>query len=268
MRIKQALNLAKESLKDYESEAIFILCEYLKKDKIWIFLNEDLEFDEKPYFDLISRFKKGEPFEYIFKKAYFYNLEFYVENGVLIPRYDSEILLTRLIELCKKNHFENILEIGFGSGILSIVLAKELNLKITACDISVKALEIAKKNAKFHKVDHLINFILSDFRDLKDKKFDLIFSNPPYIKNNYKLDKWVLSEPKEALFGGEKGYEVLKDIIEFSFINNVKYLACEFGYDQKEILQKLLSKNFYQSQFFKDERGFNRAFLAILRREQ
>ncbi|MBK1971831.1 HemK/PrmC family methyltransferase [Campylobacter sp. TTU_617] len=267
MRIKQALNLAKESLKDHKNEAVFILCEYLKKDKIWLYLNEELEFDEKPYFDLISRFKKGEPFEYIFKKAYFYNLEFYVENGVLIPRYDSEILLVKLIDLCKKNNFKNILEIGFGSGILSIILAKELSLKITACDISAKALEIAKKNAKIHKVDHLIDFILCDFRDLKYNKFDLIFSNPPYIKNDYKLDKWVLNEPKEALFGGEKGYEILEEIIKFSFSNNVKYLACEFGYDQKEILQEILNKNFYQSQFFKDERGFNRAFWAILKGE-
>ncbi|MCH5336658.1 MAG: peptide chain release factor N(5)-glutamine methyltransferase [Campylobacter sp.] len=261
MKIKEALNRAKNELKGYENEAIFILCEYLQKDRTWLFLNEDFEFDEKLYFALIERFKEGEPFEYIFNKAFFWNLEFYIEKGVLIPRYDSEILLSKLIKLCEKQNFNRILEIGFGSGILSIILAKSLNLKIKACDISQKALEIAQKNAKFHGVQALIDFVLEDFRKLEGE-FDLIFSNPPYIKNDYKVDKWVSNEPKEALFGGEKGYELLEEIIEFSSNSKAKVLALEFGFDQKEILEKILSKNHFKTEFFKDERGFDRAVLA------
>lgn len=261
MTIKNALINAKLQLKGHENEAVFILCEYLKKDKAWIFLNENLEFNHQSYFELIKRFKSGEPFEYIFEKTDFWGLEFKVKKGVLIPRYDSEILLYQILNLCKKNTFTNILEIGFGSGILSIVLAKELGIKITACDINPKALELALENAKFHKVDHLIDFKLCDFRQIK-QNYDFIFSNPPYIKNSYKLDIWVKQEPKEALFGGEKGYEILQEIIEFSFTKKTKFLACEFGYDQKEILEKILSTYDFSAEFFKDEQGFDRAFVA------
>ncbi|HEH3689066.1 TPA: class I SAM-dependent methyltransferase, partial [Campylobacter jejuni] len=107
--------------------------------------------------------------------------------GILIPRYDSEILLFQILNLCKKNTFNGILEIGFGSGILSIVLAKELGLKITACDINPKALELALENAQLHKVDHLIDFKLCNFKQIKEN-YDFIFSNPPYIKNSYPID--------------------------------------------------------------------------------
>ncbi|EAL6990783.1 peptide chain release factor N(5)-glutamine methyltransferase [Campylobacter jejuni] len=261
MTIKNALMEAKSSLKGYENEAVFILCEYLKKDKAWLFLNQDIQIDHEPYFELIKRFKSGEPFEYIFEKVDFWGLEFKIKKGVLIPRYDSEILLFQILNLCKKNTFNGILEIGFGSGILSIVLAKELGLKITACDINPKALELALENAKLHKVDHLIDFKLCNFKQIKEN-YDFIFSNPPYIKNSYPIDIWVQKEPKEALFCGEKGYEILEEIIHFSLDKKVKFLACEFGYDQKEILEKILYQNNFIVDFFKDEQGYNRAFVA------
>ncbi|MFQ6341646.1 HemK/PrmC family methyltransferase [Campylobacter sp. VTCC 70190] len=266
MTIKNALTQAKMLLQGYENEAAFILCEYLQRDKTWLFLNSDFDFDEKPYFKLIKRFKGGEPFEYIFEKANFWGLEFKVKRGVLIPRYDSEILLSLILKLCQSYAFKKILEIGFGSGILSIILAKELGVKITACDISTKALEIAKQNAKLHAVEALIDFKLCDFRELEGN-FDFIFSNPPYIKNSYPLDIWVQQEPKEALFGGEQGYEILEEIIHFSISKKTKILACELAYDQKEILEKILSQQNYASEFFKDERGYNRAFVAKFTKE-
>ncbi|CAG9470071.1 HemK/PrmC family methyltransferase [Campylobacter upsaliensis] len=262
MKIKEALSLAKIELKEKANEALFILCEFLQKDRTWLFLNENLEFDEREYFELIRRFKEGEPYEYLFKKADFYGLEFHIEKGVLIPRYDSEILLEKLLELTHKEKLQNALEIGFGSGILSIILAKNLGLKIKACDINEKALKIALKNAKKHEV--LIDFVLSDFEKLELRKgeFDLIFSNPPYIKNSYPLDKWVKNEPKNALLGGEKGYEILEKIIIFAYQKEAKFLACEFGYDQKEILSQILDTYNFKAEFFKDENGFDRAFVA------
>ncbi len=261
MTIKNALIEAKSRLEKHENEALFILCEYLKKDRTWIFLNQDLEFDSKPYFELIKRFQSGEPFEYIFEKTDFWGLEFKVKKGVLIPRYDSEILLSQVLKICKNNNFKNILEIGFGSGILSIVLAKELGIKITACDINPKALQLALENAKLHKVEHLIDFKLCDFKQIKES-YDFIFSNPPYIQNSYPIDLWVQNEPKEALFGGEKGYEILEEIITFSFERKVKFLACEFGYDQKAILKQILYQKNFQAKFFQDEQGYDRAFVA------
>lgn len=257
MKIKDALNIAKKQIGT--KEAIFILCEHLQKNRAELFLDENLDFDEKPFFEFVERFDLGEAFEYIFKKAFFYGYEFYVEKGVLIPRYDSEILLKLLLKVCKENNFTNILEIGFGSGILSIILAKKLNLKIKACDISESALKIAKKNAEIHGVSSLIDFVLCDFKDLEND-FDLIFSNPPYIARNYPLDKWVKNEPQEALFGGDKGYECLEKIIHFS--KGSKFLLCEFGYDQKNVLKDILDKENFKSEFFKDEQGFDRAFIA------
>ncbi|MDO4674174.1 HemK/PrmC family methyltransferase [Campylobacter sp.] len=261
MTIKEALTLAKKRLQEHENEALFILCEHLGRDRTWLFFNENLEFSAREYFALIERFADGEPFEYIFKKASFWGLDFEVEEGVLIPRYDSEILLMQLLEFCRNKKPKNILEIGFGSGILSIILAKELGLEITACDINDKALKIAQQNAIKHKVAHLINFHLSDFKDLRGE-FELIFSNPPYIKASYKLDKWTQKEPKNALFGGEDGHEILESIIEFSFQKGVKFLACEMGHDQKKILAQSLQKHNFEAKFFQDERGFDRAFFA------
>lgn len=263
MIIKQALTLAKQTLKGYENEAVFLLCEYLQKERTWLFLNDGLDINEKPYFQLVNRFKNGEPFEYIFKKSTFWGLEFYIEKGVLIPRYDSEILLLNVIQLYEQHSCKRILEIGFGSGILSIILAKTFHCHIVACDINPLALKVAQMNAKLHKVEHLIEFKLCDFR-LLEENFDLVFSNPPYIKNDYKLDVWVQNEPKDALFAGEFGYEILEEIIQFSARKNIRFLACEFGYDQKEILHTILHKNSFKCEFFKDERGFDRAFIASL----
>ncbi|KQI44114.1 SAM-dependent methyltransferase, partial [Campylobacter jejuni CVM 41964] len=121
--------------------------------------------------------------------------------------------------------------------------------------------ELALENAKLHKVDHLIDFKLCNFKQIKEN-YDFIFSNPPYIKNSYPIDIWVQKEPKEALFGGEKGYEILEEIIHFSLDKKVKFLACEFGYDQKEILEKILYQNNFIVDFFKDEQDYNRAFIA------
>lgn len=261
MTIKDALNHAKITLKEHSKMAEFILMELLKCERAWLFLNAGREFDEKPYFSLVRRFLHGEPFEYIFGKASFYGLDFAVKKGVLIPRFDSEILLEICLKALKKGTFKRILEIGVGSGILSIVLAKNLGIKIVACDLSKKAISLAYQNAKSHKVEHLIDFKHAKFEKI-DAAWDFIFANPPYIARNYPLDIWVQKEPKTALFGGEKGWEMLENIILYAKSHNAKSLACEFGYDQKEILHKILHKNGFKAEFFKDTKGFDRAFLA------
>lgn len=261
MKIKDALNHAKNALGKDARYAEFILLEWLNKDKAWLFLNENADIKEKPYFRLINRFANGEPFEYIFRKANFYGLDFFIKKGVLIPRYDSEILLELCLNELQNKNYQNILEIGFGSGILSIVLAKLLGVKITACDVSKKAFALAQKNANLHKVGHLIEFQLCDFKNVKGD-FDFIFSNPPYIARTYPLDIWVQQEPKRALFGGKFGYEKLENIIKFAKAHKAKTLICEFGVNQCKILHKILHKNGFNAEFFKDTAGFDRAFLA------
>ncbi|WP_414016929.1 peptide chain release factor N(5)-glutamine methyltransferase [Campylobacter armoricus] len=261
MSINKALQQAYAKDPTHKEYMLFILCELLQKDKAWIFLNPEFHIDEKKFFDYIDRFLNGEPFEYLFKKTQFYGLDFFAEKGVLIPRFDSEILLEKCLEILNHHSFKNILEIGFGSGILSICLAKIKQIFIQACDINPKALKLAKKNADFHNVSNLINFQLCDFKNIQGN-FDFIFSNPPYIKSTYPLDKWVQNEPHNALFGGDNGWEILHEIILFAKNQKTKVLACEFGYDQKEILQELLEKNNFKAKFYKDYNNFDRAFVA------
>lgn len=261
MKIKDALKLAKLKLKDHADVAEFILCELLGHERAWLHLNGEADFDAKPYFSLVRRFARGEPFEYLFKKVSFYGLDFIINRGVLIPRFDSEILLEICLKELRGGTYKRILEIGFGSGILSIVLAKNLGVKITACDTSKKALRVALQNAKLHKVEHLIDFKLCDYQQI-EASWDFVFSNPPYIAKNYPLDIWVQKEPKFALFGGERGWEMLENIVLYAKSHHAKALACEFGYDQKEILHKILHKNGFKAEFSKDSGGFDRAFLA------
>ncbi|WP_291952778.1 HemK/PrmC family methyltransferase [Campylobacter sp.] len=261
MPIEKALKIAYTKDLSHKEHIIFILCAFLKKDKSWIFLNPEFLIDEKKFFMLVDRFLNGEPFEYIFKQTNFYGMDFFIENGVLIPRFDSEILLEKCLEILDTYHFKHILEIGFGSGVLSIILAKLKKISLQACDINPLALNLAKKNAKHHQVLDHIDFKLCNFKKL-NLNYDFIFSNPPYIKNSYPLDKWVKNEPHNALYGGKKGWEILEDIIIFARNKKCKILACEFGYDQKELLNQILNKYDFKAEFFTDYQGFDRVFIA------
>lgn len=231
----------------------------LDDTKLLLSLKNDIS-DDNVYFDFVKRYKDGEPLEYITNKANFLDDEFYVENGVLIPRFETEILVNKVINLAKIFKNPKICEIGFGSGIISISLKKALpNSNIMATDISEKALKVARINAD--KFGVKIKFIQCSLLDKVEENFDIIVSNPPYIKDDYSLDKWVLNEPKEALFGGSKGYEILENIVNLAK-NRTKILACEIGYDQKKPLSKILEKNGFDYIFYKDLAGFDRGFLA------
>lgn len=216
--------------------------------------------DKTTLLKIANEYKNGTPLQYIFGKTYIKGLEFKTVKGVLIPRSDTEILIDLATNYINKFNIQNVLEIGFGSGIISILLALNTKAKINACDINKKALKLALENAKIHEINS--NFFLADFNEIDFKNYDLIVSNPPYISTKYKLDKSVLKEPKTALYGGKKGHEILEKIIKKCNQENVKSLICEFGYDQKEILSKILSENNYKANFYKDLNGYNRAFIA------
>ncbi|NLK66766.1 MAG: peptide chain release factor N(5)-glutamine methyltransferase [Campylobacteraceae bacterium] len=231
----------------------------LDDTKLLLSLNEELD-KKSSFLLLVLRHTKGEPLEYITNKASFLDMEFYVEHGVLIPRFETEILVEKVIEVASR--FENlrVCEIGVGSGIISISLKKALpNAEITATDISDTALKVAKINAKKFNAD--IKLVKCSLLDDVEGNFDIIVSNPPYIKDSYELDKWVLNEPKEALFGGKKGHEILEEIIKLAS-KRAKVLACEIGYDQKEVLSKILKKQGFEYVFYKDLAGFDRGFVA------
>lgn len=233
----------------------------------WIFLNLNRELDNADrYFALASRFANHEPLEYITGEAGFYGLAFNVKKGVLIPRPETEILVERSLEVLSnlpaRNEPPLVAEIGAGSGIISICLALNSNAKIIASDISDEALNLARENAAKFGVEDRIEFVKCAYLDQICGRFDLLVSNPPYIAQDYKLDKFVLNEPHEALFGGAKGDEILKNIVLLARNRGVKYLACEMGYDQRESMQSALKFNGFKAEFYQDLAGFDRGFVA------
>ncbi|WP_454991854.1 peptide chain release factor N(5)-glutamine methyltransferase [Campylobacter rectus] len=233
----------------------------------WIFLNLNRELeDAEGFFALAKRFANHEPLEYITGEAGFYGLSFNVKKGVLIPRPETEILVEKSLEVLSnlpaRNEPPLVAEIGVGSGIISICLALNSSAKIIASDISDDALNLARENAAKFGVEDRIEFIKCAYLDQIYGQFDLLVSNPPYIAQDYELDKFVLNEPHEALFGGAAGDEILKNIILVAKNRGVKYLACEMGYDQKASLESVLELSGFEAEFYRDLAGFDRGFVA------
>ncbi|MCI6989717.1 MAG: peptide chain release factor N(5)-glutamine methyltransferase [Campylobacter sp.] len=210
--------------------------------------------------EFANLYQNGTPLEYLTGKAKFLNREFLVDENVLIPRFETEILVLKTLEICAKFNLKKLFEIGTGSGIIAISLClANSDLEIFATDISLGALNIAKQNAL--KLGANVEFFHSAYIESLDKNCDILVSNPPYIANSYKLDKFVANEPKTALFGGERGDEILKNIILIAK-KRAKFLACEIGYDQKESLSEFLELHGFESEFYKDLAGFDRGFVA------
>ena len=266
----------KETVKKYSNELKFVthipakeveilMMFLLDKNTIWLHLNYEKEFEkEKELATLVKKRATNYPLEYIIEKASFYGEMFIVKPGVLIPRPETEILVENAVEILKDKKEEiKVLEIGTGSGIISVMLALLIpNIKIIAVDINEKALELAKQNAIKHGVENKIDFRLSNlYENVNENDIFLCISNPPYIANDYKLPPNVKYEPSNALFGGVIGDELLKDIIKATSEKKIPYLLCEMGYDQKAPLEnyfKEFNVEFYS--FYKDYESFDRGF--------
>ena len=187
-------------------------------------------------------------------------LNFIVTKDVLIPQPDTEILVEEVINIAKKIENPTILDLCTGSGAIAISLAKNIaNSKITATDISKKALEIAKQNAKYNGVLNTIDFIESNlFSKVKNEKFDIIVSNPPYIPTEEipSLPKDVQQEPKIALDGGKDGLDFYRKIYKngFEYLNRQGFLCVEIGYNQREKVKKIIDdqKRYVETYCIKD----------------
>ena len=203
---------------------------------------------EVNYFKAIKKICEGIPVQHITNRQEFMKLVFYVDENVLIPRPDTEILVEEVIKIAKKINAKKILDLCTGSGAIAVSLAKYIEKSIiTATDISPKALNVAKLNAKNNEVEDRITFIESDlFKNLKKEKYDMIVSNPPYIKREIlkKLNKDVQKEPKLALDGGYDGLDFYRKIINEAdeYLKFKGYLCLEIGYDQKEDVENLLKE--------------------------
>lgn len=227
------------------------------------------DFDKQRYFKLLAMRKNGMPLEYLTNKVSFYGLDLYVDNKVLIPRTETELLVDKALNLIDKHNIKYFIEVGVGSGaITAALLTNTKEVCAVATDISKEALNIAQHNIKQHNLDNRCDFVESDLLSspylIMRKPVSLLVANPPYIANDYPLNQEVLCEPHIALFGGKKGDEILKKLIIQAREKQVRFLVCEMGYDQKESMQEALLEAGYEAEFYQDYSGFDRGFVARL----
>jgi release factor glutamine methyltransferase len=240
MTIKDAIEISrKNGLPDLEAH---IIIQFLTgKTKEFIIAHPDFEIDAEKFIEIVEKRKVGYPIQYIVKGKEFYKSWFYVEEGVLIPRQETELLVEISIKYIKKYNLEKIAEIGVGSGAIIISILLEVQAIGYGTDILDKALEITKINAKRLNVEDRLYLkkgpFLEPFKGIY-KDIELIVSNPPYVKNSAILPPEVKWEPKEALYGGEDGLEFYR-----KFLNNYdlsgKIVVLEIGHDQGDFFRKL-----------------------------
>lgn len=230
---------------------------------------------EEDYLKELGKIINGMPLQYITHKQEFMGLDFYVDENVLIPQPDTEVLVEEAIKLIKNNESAKVLDLCTGSGAIAVSIAKySKNTKVIASDISKKALEVANKNVINNNVQN-VKLLQSDmFEKLENYKFDFIVSNPPYIESSTikNLSKEVQNEPEIALDGGKDGLEFYKIILKqvYKYLNKNGYLLLEIGYDQGEKILKLCKEyscnlNLITKKPIKDLGGNNR--VIILQKE-
>lgn len=260
MTIRQIMKMWIRELSNSTSAKLDVelaMCKILDVTRLYIHLNLDEEIckkDQNRIEALLKQRRKGRPMAYIIGKKEFMGLDFFVKEGVLIPRPDTEVLVEDIIEQAKKIDNPLIVDIGTGSGAISVSLAKYIkDSKVYSLDISDDALEVGQVNAKNNEVEDKITFLKSDvFSSLEneDIKFDIIVSNPPYIR---KADIAGLEvdvknyEPSLALDGGDDGLDFYRKITEDSIkvIKDNGILGYEVGYDQAEDVKKIMIQSGY-----------------------
>ena len=230
MNYYKTLNKASEILKNHsiktaqlDAEIILSSVLNLKREDLLLNLENKISENEYKYFlNLIYRRKKKEPVAYLIGYKEFWKEKFIVNSDVLIPRPDTETIVEEVLKKIPINSSKNILDIGTGSGCIALSILKERKKTfITAVDISKNALKVAKVNAKIQQLENRIKFINSNIDKFCTGKYDIIISNPPYIKSlsikNLEEDIW-LHEPKIALDGGNDGFSQIREVIKKSSI--------------------------------------------------
>lgn len=252
-------------------EAEILLGFVLGKERVWLHTHDRQKLDSREqerFFSLIDQRAKGCPIEYLTHKVSFMDFEVFVDPSVLIPRPESEILVQKVCETLSHDQSPHLtlIEVGIGSGALSIAIARAFpKLSIIATDISQAALHTAARNiAHFDLQERIMLRHTSLLDGIDTSSISLVFSNPPYIATSYPIAKSLSYEPSSALFGGEKGSEILESLIAKCSTHKIPYLVCEMGYDQKHHLAQVLESSGYEAEFYTDLAGLDRGFVARL----
>lgn len=260
----------KDILEKNNNDLIIALTYLLNTKKNLLFLDQEKVLDkniEEEILKIQDKINKGYPLQYAIGKWNFYGLDLLVDKRALIPRYETEILVDLIINDNSNN--KKILDIGTGSGAISLALSKNLkDSKIIGVDISKNAIDLANENKIKLNINN-VEFKESDIFSNIDEKFDIIVSNPPYInKEDFeKLDKKLYYEPQNALYGGEDGLYFYKKIIKNAknFLNKNGKIYLEIGYDQKDSISDLLEEYGYkQIKSYKDFNDFDRIIKACI----
>ena len=267
MTIKEAINNASlklkgQNIKSFILDSEILMSRALNKKREYVILNiqdkikqQDYDFFNK----LINERLKGKPIAYLTEKKFFWKYEFVVNKNVLIPRPDTEIIVDEILKITKYKNYSNILDIGVGSGcILLSVLKEKKGFTGTGIDLSSKCLDLCQKNIYNLKVNNKVRLYKSDVDNFNYGKYDLIVSNPPYIKKlelKY-LEKDVIDyEPISALNGGLDGTSEIRKVINKSseLIKKNGKLILEISSDQRLKVKSLLrKKGFYINKVLKD----------------
>ena len=253
-------------------DAEILMAKIFNKDRKYILLNLNNNITKNylnDFYNLIEKRSSGNPVAYLINKKFFWNSEFFITNDTLIPRPDTEIVVENVLRLTKQKNKINILDIGVGSGcILLSILKERKNFYGTGIDISKKCLNISKINAITLKVNSRLKLFKSDVDKFNLGKYDLIVSNPPYIKTcklKY-LERDVAEfEPKLALNGGLDGLAVIRKVIKKSseLLKKNGKLILEIGFDQKNVVINILkNEGFYINSAQKDLSSNDRCIVS------
>ncbi|HQO72062.1 MAG TPA: peptide chain release factor N(5)-glutamine methyltransferase [Sedimentibacter sp.] len=257
-------------------EVELILCYLLQKDRIYLHLNRKKEVSQEikdKFYKLAEKRNNGYPLQYITNSQEFMGLDFYVQEGALIPRPDTETLVETVINIVKERYNKEIkiLDLGTGSGAIALSLAYYLrNSFVTAIDISDIAVETTKINIKKHNLNNIKVIKGNIFEDILGEKFDVLVSNPPYIESdeikNLQTEVSVY-EPRLALDGGVDGLDYYKPIVELfkKICEENGVLAVEIGRQQKKSVEEIFlnSKVFKEVKAYRDLAGNDRVIIGM-----
>lgn len=257
MKYKELLRISREEYKLDSKTIDYLLKNYFKLEEIGKINNVEIDEDKlKSYEEKVNLIKKGLPIQYVLENVNFYGYNFHVKEGVLIPRFETEELVYNTKEYILKYFGSDIsiIDIGTGSGAIGLTLKKEIpNLNVTLTDISDIALEVAKYNSE--KLNVSVDIYKSNMLEeviKRKKKFDIIVSNPPYLRKDEEIMDIVKQyEPSIALYGGLDGLKYYEEILKDAkkVLNKRAILAFEIGSNQSEELVKLVSKYFNDSNY-------------------